>query len=297
MDFSAEQRQVVEHGAGPLRVAGRAGTGKTTALIARYLELTRSVPPSKILFVCRSREGVAGVRDAVVPALAGGFDSLPIATFAGVAFDVLARGSEMPRRISWAEQRAMVRDLLAAEDPADWPTLGHLLGRPAFVDEVLDGLLRWRMVNVETPFERLDDTWRELVSFANRYGRALHARELVDDVGLMAEATLVAEAVPPPYEHLVVDDFETATPMTAALVDVLAINASSVCAAANPSAAIDSRRGASAQFFEKLAAPLVELTETFRRPSPPVLVRCNHPSVEPEVIAGELLAAREAGAR
>src|SRR5204863_3931849 len=138
VELSAEQRQVVEHGNGPLRVRGRAGTGKTTALVARYLRLAQEVAPSRILFVCRSREAVAGVRDAVLPELAGAFDALPIASFAGVAFDVLARAGDSPRRISFAEQRALVRDLLASDDPDNWPTLGHLLHRPAFVDEVLD---------------------------------------------------------------------------------------------------------------------------------------------------------------
>ena len=108
--MSAEQRQVVEHGAGPLRVRGRAGTGKTTALVARYLELAGAVPPSHILFVCRSREAVGAVRDVVLPQLAGGFDALPIATFDTVAFDVLARGGAWPRRMSVAERRTLVRD-------------------------------------------------------------------------------------------------------------------------------------------------------------------------------------------
>ncbi|MBV8235404.1 MAG: ATP-dependent helicase [Acidimicrobiia bacterium] len=147
------------------------------------------------------------------------------------------------------------------------------------------------------PLERLDDAWRELSSFAARYSDALEQGDAFDRPGLFVAAALAAEAAPLPYEHILVDDFEAATAATARLLDVLARNTTSLCAAANPSAAIDSRRGASAQFFEELAAPLVELTETFRRPSPPVLVRCNHPSVEPEVIAGELLAAREAGAR
>ena len=294
MELSAEQRQVVEHGNGPLRVRGRAGTGKTTALVARYLRLAAEVAPSRILFVCRSREAVVAVRDAVLPELAGGFDALPIATFAGVAFDVLARGSASPRRISWAEQRALVRDLLAAEDPADWPTLGHLLDRPAFVDEVLDGLAGWRMVEVRGGS---DEAWRELESFAGRYAQALESRDAVDGTGLIDMATFIAEATPPPYEHILVDDFETATATTAALLDVLAINAKSLCVAANPDAAIGRRQGAGPQFFESSMASEVELTTPFRRPSPAGLVRCNHPSIEPEVVAGELLAARDAGAR
>ena len=296
MELSAEQRQVVEHGAGPLRVRGRAGTGKTTALVARYLELAGAVPPSHILFVCRSREAVGAVRDVVLPQLAGGFDALPIATFDTVAFDVLARGGAWPRRMSVAERRTLVRDLLATEDPADWPALGHLLRRPAFVDEVLDGLARWR---TEEPADadELDDAWRELAAFANRYADTLAGQQAFDGPGLLTAATEAVLQAPPSYEHVLVDDFETATAATARLLDVLTARARSLCVAANPDAAIGSRRGASPLFFERATSVQVELTDAFRRPTSRVLVRCNHPSVEPEVIAGELLAAREAGAR
>src|SRR5436305_567910 len=175
------------------------GTGKTTALVARYLRLAHEVAPSRILFVCRSREAVVAVRDAVLPELAGAFDALPIATVPGVAFDVLARTGESPRRISFAEQRALVRDLLASDDPDNWPTLGHLLHRPAFVDEVLDGLEWWRTAPPDT--DRLDGTWRELAGFADRYAAVLDAKDAVDWPGLLAAAHRAVEA-PPQYEHV-----------------------------------------------------------------------------------------------
>lgn len=296
MELSAEQRLVVEHGTGPLRVRGRAGTGKTTALVARYLRLAREVPPSRILFVGRSREAVAGVRDAVLPELAGGFDALPIATFGGVAFDVLARGGAWPRRISWSEQRALVRDLLAQEEPGNWPTLGHLLRRPAFVDEVVDGLSRWR-TEPAADADDLDDAWRELTPFAAKYHAALETRDATDGPGLMARAAQAVIETPPPYEHVLVDDFETATAATARLLEALAASAASLCVAANPDAAIGSRGGAAPRHFAALPGAEVVLTQTFRTPSQPELVRCGHPSIEPEVVAAELLAAREAGAR
>jgi len=283
VELSAEQRQVVEHGNGPLRVRGRAGTGKTTALVARYLRLAEQVAPSRILFVCRSREAVAAVRDAVLPELAGGFDALPIATFAGVAFDALARGSEWPRRVSPSEQRALVRDLLAAEDPAQWPTLSHLLRRPAFVDEVLDGLTWWRTAALPSA-DGLDPAWVELAAFAERYAAALEALDAVDGPGLLARAERAVIETPPAYQHVLVDDGETSTAASGRLLFALAAEAMSLCVAANPDATIGSRRGEGPQVFEDLE-PEITLTEPFRRPSQRALVRCNHPSIEPEVIA------------
>lgn len=296
MELSAAQRQVVEHGEGPLRVRGRAGTGKTTALVARYLSLAAEMPPSRILFLCRSRDAVAAVRAAVLPELAGGFDALPLTTFTGLAFDVLARTGGWPRRVSPAEQRAIVRDLLAADSPAQWPTLGHLLDRPAFVDEVLDGLTWWR-TGASVPADAPDDAWRELAVFAERYDSALKERNAVDGPGLLAQAAAEVATGDSRYDHVLVDDFEAATAATARILHALAAGTASLCVAANPDAAIGSRQGASPQFFESVTAGEIQLTEPFRRPSAPELVRCSHPSVEPEVIAGELLAAREAGAR
>jgi superfamily I DNA/RNA helicase/RecB family exonuclease len=297
VELSAEQRQVVEHGAGPLRVRGRAGTGKTTALVGRYLRLAREAPPSRILFLCRSREAVAAARDAILPELAGGFDALPIATFGALCFDVLGRSGETPRRrVSASEQRAIVRELLAADDPSHWPTLGQFLERPAFVDEVLDGLAWWRTSTPATT-DHLDEAWRELASFAQRYADALEARGAVDGPGLLAAAATAVAESPPPYEHVLVDDFEAATAATGRLYDALAATAASVCVAPTPAGAVGGRQGAGPRFFEALSAPEAELTKAFRSPSEKVLVRCNHPSVEPEVVAGELLAARAAGAR
>src|SRR5207237_8734473 len=77
----------------------------------------------------------------------------------------------------------------------------------------------------------------------------------------------------------------------------LSNGAVSVCVAANPDAALANREGAGPQFFQALPGPEIELADAFRRPAPPVLIRCSHPSVEPEVVAGELLAARDAGVR
>jgi superfamily I DNA/RNA helicase/RecB family exonuclease len=236
------------------------------------------------------------VRDRVLPELAGGFDALPIATFGGVAFALHARRGEWPRRISGAEERALVRDLLAADGAGAWPTLQHLVGRAAFVDEVVDAVVRWR-TEARSDAHDLDDAWRELAAFADRYAEALDARGVVDGPGLLARALAALHEEPPTYEHVLVDDFETATSATARFLTALTATAASVTVAANPDAAIGFRWGAGPGPFEALPGPEIVLTEALRHPSTPVLVRCGHPSIEAEAVAGELLAAREAGVR
>jgi superfamily I DNA/RNA helicase/RecB family exonuclease len=298
MDLSATQQRVVDHGAGLLRVAGRAGTGKTTALAARWVKLAEATDPSRMLVLCRSRDTAALFRQTLLPNLRGGFDALPVATFGGLAWDLLARRSdaEPPRLLTGPRQRAAVRRLLAGEGAGEWPTLQGWLRRPAFADEVAGALLAARGAGLadEEILSRAEAAgvrprWEELLAFSRRYERALHAEGAVDRPGLLARAGLLLADAPSPYEHVLVDDYEAATRPDDDLLHRLLPSAESVAVAADPG---DSR----ARFFTALPADTeAELTNRLR-PSPSRrLVRGRHPSVEPEAVAGELLAARRAG--
>ena len=259
MDLTAAQRRIVDHSAGPLRVAGGPGCGKTTALVRRYLRLVEDGwRPSSVLVVCHDRAAAARFRHTVLPALWGGFDALPITTWFGVAFDLVTRERGPVRLLSTAEQRALVRRLLGGESPADWPEYGHFLGREVFADEVAGALLRPAAGGCP-----------ELDRFAQRYGAVLAERHQVDRARLIAEATAVAQ--PGRYAHVLVDDHDVA--MNGLLA---AVGADAVVVSDEPHAD-------------------VTLDEPFRRPAAGVLITCRHPSTEAEAVAGELLAARSEG--
>ncbi|MEA2843551.1 MAG: hypothetical protein QOJ69_1222, partial [Actinomycetota bacterium] len=187
MELTEGQRRVVDHGRGVVRVAGGAGTGRTTALTARYLRLVREHLPSSVLVLCRSRGAATRFRDAVLPRLSGGFDSLPITTLAGLAFDVVTRGDGPLRLVTGPEQRRTVARLLADEDSSAWPTLGHLLHRQALVAEVADGLLLLQHRPPEAGAHR-DAAWAELQRFLPRYRRALADLGGTDMAGLLRRA-------------------------------------------------------------------------------------------------------------
>ncbi|HEX2048806.1 MAG TPA: ATP-dependent DNA helicase [Acidimicrobiales bacterium] len=261
MELTAAQRRIVEHDGGPLRISGVAGSGRTTALVARYLWLVeQGHRPSSVLVVCRDRTAATRFRDAVLPTLAGGFDALPFTTWFGVAFDLVARSHGPVQLVSGGEQRGIVRRLLADESPDDWPVFGRYLGRAAFAGEVADALL-------DVP----PGTWSELDRFRKRYATSLHERGQVDRCMLLAAAVELAD--PGRYAQVLVDDDEGDSPLLHPYA-----NATVVSDAALPWPAVE-----------------VELTGSFRRPAHPVLVRCPHPSTEPEAVAGELLAARGEG--
>jgi superfamily I DNA/RNA helicase/RecB family exonuclease len=353
MELTVEQRRVVDHRGGRLRVVGGAGTGKTTALLARYVALVAGgCRPSSVLVLCRTRAAAGRFRDAVLPHLAGGFDALPVTTFFGLAYDLVNRHDRPITLLTGAEQRRTVARLLADEDPADWPTLGHVLGRPALAAEVAEGLLRLQAGEVGAGAGRIgaggsrpgaevgtgeiggragevgrragvgtgevgsragevgrgaaeDDRlavapWPELVVFADRYRQALAVDQRVDASGLLARAAEllvdpdVAAATGARIGQVLVDDYEAATPPMALVLDRLP---GTVVVAGDPEGACGGFPGADRRHLDELVTDVhVDLgRHGYRRPGPPVLVTTRHPSLEPEAVAGELLAAHAAG--
>ncbi|MEA2718040.1 MAG: hypothetical protein QOI99_2357, partial [Actinomycetota bacterium] len=328
MELTVEQRRVVDHRGGRLRVVGGAGTGKTTALLARYVALVAGgCRPSSVLVLCRTRAAAGRFRDAVLPHLAGGFDALPITTFFGFAYDLVNRHDRPITLLTGAEQRRTVARLLADEDPADWPTLGHLLGRPALAAEIAEGLLHLEAAEVGAGAGRIgsggsgpgsqvgtgeigrgageDDRlavapWPELVAFADRYRKALAADQRMDASGLLARAAEllldpdVAAATGAGIGQVLVDDYEAATSPMALVLDRLP---GTVVVAGDPEGACGGFPGADRRHLDELVTDVhVDLGRRgYRRPGPPVLVTTRHPSLEPEAVAGELLAAHAAG--
>jgi superfamily I DNA/RNA helicase/RecB family exonuclease len=278
MDLTAAQQRVVDHETGRLRVRGAAGTGKTVSLVARYVHLSRAVDASRLLVLCPNRAAAIRFRDAVLPELGGGFDALPITTIHGLAHDLVTRGSGPLRLLVGAEQRAVVRELLDAEGADAWPVLHPLLRRNAFIDETAEAVLAHQAALVDDAHLQDDDRWRELTAFTTRYLDVLDSRGCVDASGLLVRA--LAAAATNRFDHVLVDDHEPGAPVAMELLERVALRARSICLT-------DSVGSEPAD---------VELAGSFRHlERPPELVRCGHPAVEAEAIAGELQRAHHDG--
>ena len=272
VELTSEQHRVVDHSGGSLRIGGGPGTGRTTALVARYLRLVASgQPASTVLVVLGNQPAATTFQHAVVPHLSGGFDFLPLTTWFGLAVDLVSRRRGGPLRVlSPNEQHAVVRQLLAEESADDWPRYGTYLGREAFVDEVAAALLAH-----QTTGAGID----ELSRFAARYRALLAGRGQVDAAGLLSEAATVAASRH--YDHVLVDDHDGGQSGADRLLDAVAGEHTVLTLVGDEP---DAR-----------ARTVVALTQGFRHPAPPVLVTCPHPSTESEAVAGELLAARAEG--
>jgi superfamily I DNA/RNA helicase/RecB family exonuclease len=163
-EWEAAARWALEHDAGPLRVVGGPGTGKTTLLLAAAARCIRAGSgPERVLLLVGSRRAAGELR-ARLTALLHAPDDTPrttreplVRTVHSYAFGVLRlhaarNGDPPPRLLASAEQDAVVRDLLAGElhgwpggtvPGSGWPErLVPAIGLPGFAAELRELLLR-----------------------------------------------------------------------------------------------------------------------------------------------------------
>ncbi|HEX2063149.1 MAG TPA: UvrD-helicase domain-containing protein, partial [Acidimicrobiales bacterium] len=313
--LSGPQQRVVDHDGGALRVVGGAGTGKTTALVHRYLRLASQAGPDRVLVLARDHGAARRFRDAVMPRLRGAWDDLPVTTSWGFAFDLLTRaepGRRQPQLLRAAEQRALVRSMLRAEVGATglWPTLGGLVGRRAFADEVAGTVLDARAALLDPDGLRAageagggGPRWQELAAFYDRYLAELGARRLVDSAGVLAEGLAalerpdVAAAATERHAWVLADDYEATGEPGRRLLARLADHGSAVTTAVNPDLAVHHPAWRPPAEWRPEPGQAVELRldHAFRAVPPGSLVRCRHPAMEPEAVAGELRHAHDRG--
>ncbi|MEU5693739.1 ATP-dependent DNA helicase [Actinosynnema sp. NPDC020468] len=296
-------RAVFEHVAGPLRVLGGPGTGKTTLLAEVVADrvLRLGARPENVLVLTPNRRAAVEMRSAVTRLLArparGGV--LPtsqeplVRTVHSYAFAVLrARavraGEPTPRLLAGPEQDAMVRDLLAGDvamGAAKWPErLRPALGLPGFAHEVRDLLSRATERGLAP--EDLVDLGREhgrpeWVS-AGLFGREYEEVNLLSGFGqgmaptydaaeLVGSALLAFDTEPGVLDeerarvrHLFVDDAQHLDPMQHALVRALGVAAREFVLFGDPDQAVFTFRGADPALLAESDAPTVVLRRGWR---------------------------------
>ncbi|MFP5319957.1 MAG: PD-(D/E)XK nuclease family protein [Acidimicrobiia bacterium] len=285
------QLRAAEHEGPRLVVVGQAATGKTEALLARHRALVGRHRSERVLAVCRHRAAAQRFLAAALPHLRGGYDTVPVTTVHGLAYDLVRRSGAAVALASGGEQRALVERLLAREEPAAWPVCGRFLGRPGFVDEVVRRLALLRELGSEGTARAVSTggPWAELAAFAPRYEEALTQAGLVDSGGLLVAGAELAAAAAERFDHVLADDASALSALGARLLARL-VEGGDV----GLTVAVDPGEGDGAA---ALVAGAVEvaLDRRFRVGPPGRLVQCPHPSVEAEAVAGELLAAARAG--
>jgi superfamily I DNA/RNA helicase/RecB family exonuclease len=274
--LSPAQQAVVDHDGGPLLVLGGAGTGKTRALEARYLRLAAcpDLAPHRVLFLCSNRRYSLEARDRLFGALAcEAVVDVPVYTWHALCYHLVSRHypalgyREPPVLLTGAEQWGKVRELLAAQQPLDWPVWGDRLRDRAFVDEVADFCLRVTQ-RLMSPSD-LDAVaqhrpeWEEVARFYEVYRRAMLREARLDYAGLIAAAVRMLGSdddlrarLRRRFPHVLVDEGEEMSRAQRELLGLL--EPGHVTVAADPDAGIEAFRGAEPEWvfgFERWFGP------------------------------------------
>lgn len=262
------QRRVVGHDGGPLLVLGGPGTGKTAALVERWVRLaTETTEPHRVLLLVPTRERALVLRDELPWRLAQpAIVEAPVHTWHALAYHLVTRYyrklgyPQPPIRLTTAEQWTVVRDLLAAEKPSDWQDYGEHLTSDAFVGEVADFCVRAGYRGLG------DDDLRDLAerrpehaavaSFAVRYREHLRSSAILDYPELILSAARlldedegINEAVRRRFTHVLVDDAQELAPAQLLLLRHLCLD-HLVCAG-DPDSAIEAFRGADPHWLDR----------------------------------------------
>lgn len=299
------QREVLQHADGAMLVSGGSGTGKTAILRERFARLVEGgADPERVALVVGSRRARDEARRLLLERLPVALPTLTVVTIHGLAFHVVGERFERlgydapPTVLSASEQFARVRELLDGEDPESWPVLGPLLKLRGFADEV-----RQLVIRAQEALRSPDDIerraagrglagWDELAAFLRHYLSVLDASSEVDFAGLVEQAAVAAGAGDPPFDHVMVDDYQDTTFATERLL--AEIRPRTFVAAGDLDAHLFSFQGTTDEPFRRFAernpgAATVPL-ETRHRPEPdPVEAwRAGHVSEQHAAVAREL---------
>jgi superfamily I DNA/RNA helicase/RecB family exonuclease len=302
--WDAAAQRVLEHTAGPLRIVGGPGTGKTTLLLAAVARrLGAGEDPARTLVLVGSRRAAAELRERLVRLGAGdGATSREalVRTVHSYAFGVLRlyaarHGDPPPRLLASAEQDALVRDLLGGEvdgvvPGSGWPErIEPALVVPGFAAELRELLLRAAERGLG-PDELAELGRRHEVAEWAAAGRFFRCYEQVTllrgaagrgapqatapalDAAELVAAALDALAADPELlaaerervRHLVVDDAQDLDPQQMELVSVLGRSAATALLAGDPDQAVLTFRGADPAGMQAIEADTVVLTVDHR---------------------------------
>jgi RecB family exonuclease/superfamily I DNA/RNA helicase len=293
-------------------ITGGYGSGKTAALVDRWVALAEQHEPGRVLFVARRGTAAIDVRHRLVAAAQrAGLVAGPLAvtTWTGLALDLVRRARPDladAALLTGAAQRQFVADVFA-NDATPWVASAEMAGRRAFVSELARGL---RAV-LATPMTRdeilstardagVEDRWAELLAFADRYRDALRAQNLIDagEVIGLAIASFDAAALADRFVEVLVDDAEAMSAPAAVLLDAIASGATPVTLASNPNGMRDvvvhEPIDHAAVFARRHEAERRALDDRAQA-APGALVFCRHPSMEADAVVGALDAAHTRG--
>lgn len=258
---SEGSRKVATYRGGPLLVLGGPGSGKTTALERRYLDLASSeVAPHRVLLLCTNRAYSLDAKDRLFTQLPHRASiEVPVYTWHALTYHLVSRyypklgHRESPVLLTGPEQWGVVRELLASEQRVDWPRWGERLTERGFIDEVADFVLRVQQkLMTDADLDALSlqrSDWGEVVRFYYRYRDYLKEEARLDYAGLLRSAVEllrgdeeVAASLRLRFPHVLADNGQELSIAHRSLL--VELETSNLVVAADPDSGIEGFRGA-----------------------------------------------------
>jgi superfamily I DNA/RNA helicase len=294
-ELDVDQRRVLEHGRGVLRVLAGPGTGKTTTLVESVVDrvIRRGVPIENILLLTFSRRAAGQLRDQVTARLQRTISEPVARTFHSYAFGLVRRaavlaGDPPPRLLSGSEQDITLRELLAgrlADRVDSWPVeLSAAVHTQAFTEELRNLLMRAIERDVSPPelaalgkkHHRPDwvvaaDILQEYLEVtALKAPGAFDAAELIQraNTELRNNRELLA-AERRQRRRIFVDEYQDTDPAQLELLKLIAAGADELVLIGDPDQAIYSFRGAEQSAMADIDLHFGSLTGTVARAPEP----------------------------
>jgi ATP-dependent DNA helicase UvrD/PcrA len=263
--LDAAQRQVIEHGEGPLLVVAGPGTGKTRTVVERIARLVRghAVSPRAITAITFTRKAAGELRERLAASLGGEGARVSALTFHAFGLDLLRAfpaAAGLPEGFAVLDDEARQPLVRAAAAESGFPSVARAAAALSWSKAVVD---------IEPP----------LASLHAAYERALAAAGAVDQDDLVLRAVSLLEACPEALaharercRHLFVDEYQDVNAAQDRLVRLLVPPGGNmdVCVVGDPDQAIYGFRGADPAHFARFArdyqAEAVTLSRNFRSP-------------------------------
>lgn len=265
VQLNAEQRQAVEADDRVVMVIAGPGTGKTATLVARIAHLVedKGVRPADITAVTFTNQAAGEMRGRLEQRLGRrAARAMTIGTFHAICLQLLETAGARPVLIGEAEALAMAKIILQEYDLA--------LSPRRFLQAVS------RRKNGMEPGEVLPDSAYE------RYDEQMRQQGVLDFDDLLMKGLEIG--LNKRFSHLLVDEFQDINGVQFRLVEEWIRQADSLFVIGDPDQSIYGFRGASAGWFDRLAAErpetrTIRLVRNYR--STPEIVRCALAAIAP----------------
>jgi DNA helicase-2/ATP-dependent DNA helicase PcrA len=285
------QLTCVEHFKGPLLVSSTAGSGKTTAIVARleYLVKVRKLTPSRLLAVTFSKNGAEEMAKRLA---AKGVTGPRVGTFHSLAYEIVRKESPGKWEVDEGSRRfnLILKQVTGYQgmrwDSADQELLQFFVSKcKAWLagpddDYAMDLAAQLHAAGGESSDpEKLLEAYAKAEAARRDAGILTFDDQLVDAARLLEGDASLRARWAARWDHIIVDEAQDTSYVQARIAEALAQDHKNYVLVGDPSQLIHEWRGADVSFLRDFAAEwgakVVNMDRTYRCAAP-IVEAANH---------------------